>query len=147
MTAWEMQNVSQAENTVNSEKSEATPKPRLFAAGAIRKFFREAIKVLTAKPVPNPRRRKEDMGSLFKLGFAILHTSRNRRALFHAAKKAFRRIVRPRNDPANFAWDFMPDYQHAEHLRRLDHVAHERGQEAANTVLNYTEREHLSPRL
>jgi len=147
MTAWGTPDIPQATITAQDEKREAAPKRRLFAPGTIKSLFHEAIKTLTGKPLPRPRRRKEDIGGMFKMAFAILHAAQNRRALFRRAAKVLRPIGRLRGDPANFAWDIPPDFQHAEHLRRLDQMGQEDGQGAKTGAFHYAEHDHLSPRL
>ena len=98
--------------------------PRSFA-GAIKQLFREVKKLLTYEAPalePKPKRKRvEDPHGLFKMAGAILRTAatRNPRAWFKDARQALRRVVLPRNHPANFAWDIPPDYAHAEHLRIL----------------------------
>jgi hypothetical protein len=72
---------------------------------------------------PKPKRKRvEDPHGLFKMAGAILRiaATRNPRAWFKDARQALRRVVLPRNHPANFTWGLGPDYAHEERLRLLE---------------------------
>lgn len=111
-------------------------KPRLFAAGAIKRLFRKVAKAVITELAPKPRRKRkrdDDTRGLFK----------------RLAMKILAPVARAIFDPDDFNWSTPPEEldETQRLLMRERHGNNAFWQQEHNQDFHYDHSDHLSPRL